>query len=191
MDLRRFTENKISAAQGIAMLEVLIALIVVSIGVLGMAGMQLNGIRVAKGSYIRSQAVVYAETAVALMRANQFAVANMAYDGLDSANVNCNVKPNPYCYAYPGSSITTPSCTTEVAKVENDFFSVACGHWSGSKGENGLFENLPNGAITINCDDTPCTTTSVYTVAVTWSETEAINEVDTTLQKQVTMRVLP
>ncbi len=183
--------RKCSCVAGIAILEILIALIVVSIGVLGMAGMQLNGIRIAKGSYNRSQAVLYAETAVAQMRANPSAIESMAYGGLNSLAINCGVKPNPYCYAYPGSGSTTQSCTNEAEKIENDFFSVVCGHWTGTAAENGIIENLPNGAIAINCDDAVCTPTSTYTISVTWSETEIINDTDTVLQKQVTMRVLP
>ncbi len=186
-----FYRKKVSTGYGIAMLEVLIALVVVSLGVLGMAGMQLNTIRVASGSQNRSQAVLYAETIIASMRSHPSAVNGMLYDGLDSLTVNCDARPALYCSAYSGSSDPTPLCTTEASIVENEFFSAACGHWTGTAAENGITENLPNGAITIRCDEAVCTPTSSYTVSVTWSETEVINDVDTVQAKQVTMRLLP
>ncbi|MCB1755508.1 MAG: type IV pilus modification protein PilV [Gammaproteobacteria bacterium] len=176
---------------GFGILEVLIALVVISIGILGLAGMQLTGVRVAKGSYTRSQAVLYAETIVAQMRANPDGVESMSYDGLDSAAVNCNVMPVPYCSAYPGGPTTTPECNTVTSRTDNDFFSVACGHWTGSKGENGILDNLPGGSIVVNCDDAACTPTSSYTVTVNWTETEVVDGADTDATKQVTLRAIP
>ncbi len=188
--MRKTRYNKKNS--GIGILEVLIALVVVSIGILGLAGMQLGGVRVAKGSYNRSQAVLYAETIIAQMRANPQGVADMNYDALDSASVNCNTQPVPYCSAYPGSPATTPSCNTAASKAENDFFAVACGHWTGTKAENGIQDNLPSGTMVIGCDDAPaCTPQSSYTITVSWTETEVVDRSDASASKQVAMRVLP
>ncbi len=175
---------------GVGVLEVLIALVVVSIGVLGLAGMQLNGMRVAKGSYNRSQAVLYTETIIAQMRANPDGVALKSYDGLTSANVDCDAKPVNYCSAYPGSPSTTPECVSNADRVTNDFYSAVCGHWTGSAGENGVTDNLPEGKITITCDGA-CAPDSTYTVSINWTETEVEDGVDVAKEKQVTMRVLP
>lgn len=187
MNLTRATSRQ----SGFGILEVLIALVVVSIGVLGLAGMQLTGVRVTKGSYTRSQAVLYAETIIAQMRANPEGVTAMSYDGLDSSSENCSFIPNPYCSAYPGGPTTTPECNTVASRTENDFFSVACGHWTGTQGENGILDNLPSSSITVNCDDSPCTPTSSYTVTVNWTETEVLDGADTDAVKQVTMRAIP
>lgn len=177
--------------RGIGILEVLIALVVVSIGVLGLAGTQLNVMRVAKGSNNRSQAVFYAETIIEEMRANPSAVSTMAFDGLDSATFNCNAAPAPYCSAYPGGPAVTPSCLTDAAKTSNGFFSVACGQWTGAESVNGISDNLPAGTIAVTCDNAPCTATSTYTITVTWSETEIVDDLDVGTTKQVAMRVLP
>lgn len=180
-----------SKQRGVGILEVLIALVVVSVGVLGLAGMQLNGMRVAKGSYNRSQAVLYTETIIAQMRANPDGVELGLYKALNSAGVDCDVKPVKYCSAYPGSSSTTPECVSIADRVENDFFSVVCGHWSGSAGENGVKDNLPEGVITIACDGGCAAVNSTYTVAINWTETEVADGEDVASTKQVTMRVLP
>lgn len=177
--------------RGIGILEVLIALVVVSIGVLGLAGTQLNVMRVAKGSNNRSQAVLYAQTIIEQMRANPAAVAGMTYEGLDSTALDCSALPNPYCNAYPSGPTTTPVCSTQIEKTQNSFYSVACGQWDGADAVNGIADNLPNGAITVQCDDAPCTDTSSYTISVTWSETEVADGADVEATKQVTMRVLP
>ena len=176
---------------GLGLIEVLIALIVVSVGVLGLAGLQLNSVRVAKGSFNRSQAVVIAETVIAQMRANPDGVADAEYDGLDSSSADCAAKPTTYCNAYYGMSGSTPSCNTAADRATNDFFAVSCGHWNGSKAENGVISTLPGGKITIDCNDSPCTDTSTYTVVVSWTETEVQNETDVTSTKQVQMRVRP
>jgi type IV pilus assembly protein PilV len=178
-------------SQGVGILEVLIALVVVSVGVLGLAGMQLNGVRVAKGSDNRSQGVLYAEMIIAQMRANPGAVAAFTYNGKDSNAIDCSAKPVPYCYAYNGGPATTPSCTTSDAIADNDFFATACGQWNGSDAENGLKDELPLGRIVINCDDAPCLEKSSYSVQVSWSETEVRDGSDAAETKGVTMRVIP
>ena len=180
-----------SNQRGIGILEVLIALVVVSIGVLGLAGTQLNVMRVAKGSNNRSQAVFYAESIIEEMRANPDAVAAMDFNGLDSTTFNCAAAPVPYCSSYPGSSSPTPTCNTSSAKTANSFFSVACGQWTGSEAVNGISDNLPSGTVSVTCDDTPCLANSSYTVNVTWSETEVADGVDVDTAKQVSLRVLP
>lgn len=179
-----------SKQRGVGILEVLIALVVVSIGVLGLAGMQLNGMRVAKGSYNRSQAVMYTETIIAQMRANPKGVALKSYNGLTSEGMDCGIKPVNYCSAYPGSSATTPECVSNDDRVENDFYAVVCGHWTGSAGENGVVDNLPEGVISINCD-AGCGVDDTYTILINWTETEIADGVDVGVTKQVSMKVMP
>lgn len=55
---------------GFTLLEVLIALVVLSIGLLGLASMQANGLKQNHSAYLRSQAVTYAYDILERMRAN-------------------------------------------------------------------------------------------------------------------------
>jgi type IV pilus assembly protein PilV len=78
---------------GFTLLEVLIAVVVLSIGLLGIAGLQAVGQQSNHSAYLRSQATVLAYDMIDRMRANQAAVANGDYDSIDTTANN---------YADPG-----------------------------------------------------------------------------------------
>jgi len=59
---------------GVGILEILVALVVVSIGVLGVAGLQLTGMKHSAGGYNRFKATLFAENLAARMRTNTLAV---------------------------------------------------------------------------------------------------------------------
>lgn len=52
------------------MIEVLVALVVLSLGLLGMAGLQAAGLRTSMGAHYRAQAALYASDMADRMRAN-------------------------------------------------------------------------------------------------------------------------
>lgn len=66
--------------RGFSLLEVLVALLVLSIGLLGLAGMQAHSIRGNVNSYARSQATILAYDIVDRMRANRVQAASRQYD---------------------------------------------------------------------------------------------------------------
>lgn len=68
---------------GFSLLEALIALVIVSLGMLGIAGIIANSLKVNQGAQIRSQAAWLAHDIIDSMRANR-ASAN-SYDGADCA----------------------------------------------------------------------------------------------------------
>ena len=57
---------------GVSLLEVLIAVVVLSLGFLGLAGLQLNSLRNNESSFQRSFAVVETYTIADAMRAERF-----------------------------------------------------------------------------------------------------------------------
>ncbi|HAS85444.1 MAG TPA: type IV pilus modification protein PilV [Candidatus Competibacter sp.] len=63
---------------GFTLLEVLVALVVLSVGLLGLASLQVNGLRFNHSAYLRTQATLLAEELADRMRANQpgFAAGN-------------------------------------------------------------------------------------------------------------------
>jgi type IV pilus assembly protein PilV len=67
-------------ARGFSMLEVLIALVVTSIGLLGLAALQATSLRLNHGSFLRSQATLYAHDIADRMRANRVAALDGDYD---------------------------------------------------------------------------------------------------------------
>jgi type IV pilus assembly protein PilV len=78
-------------AAGFTLLEVLVALLVLSIGLIGVAGLQLLGVSNSRDAYFRTQAVVLSYDIADRMRANQDGVDNGRYDGNtnDTAKTNC------------------------------------------------------------------------------------------------------
>lgn len=71
-----------SAAQvrGVGLIEVLVAVLVLAIGLLGVAAMQATALRNSQSSLERSQGVVHAYTILDSMRANPRAARNGAYN---------------------------------------------------------------------------------------------------------------
>ncbi len=67
-------------ARGFTLIEALVALLVLSIGLLGVAALQLSSLRSNHSSSLRSQATLLAYDIVDRMRANQSAATNGAYD---------------------------------------------------------------------------------------------------------------
>lgn len=67
-------------SRGFSLLEVLIAVLVLSIGLLGLAGLQVLSIKQNHNSYLRSQATFLAHDVIERMRANRTAAVGGAYD---------------------------------------------------------------------------------------------------------------
>ncbi len=157
-----------AAQHGLGIIEVLVAVVVVSFGVLGMASLQLTGMKHSTSGYSRSKALLLAENMTTRMRINSPAVVAMQYAGFDSAAMDCNTKPAPYCQATYGGTASEICSSTEL--VAFDLFSVSCGDWGSAGAEEGAIGSLPNGKLEIECADAPCTATSAYIVSVTWVE---------------------
>ena len=64
--------------RGFGMIEVLVAVLVLAIGLLGMASLQSNGIQMTTGALSRTQAVLLTEDLIERARANRQRVANYA-----------------------------------------------------------------------------------------------------------------
>ncbi len=177
--------------QGVGIIEVLVALVVVSFGVLGMAGLQLTGMKHSNNGFNRSKALILTENIATRMRINVQGVANGSYDGFDSgddANY-CNVKPVPYCQASKGNA--AQSCTVDELAAF-DLFSVSCGDWGSSGASGGINDQLPGGArLEVDCDDSPCEDTSTYTLSVSWPENRTARSDDAPVVRRVQMVLRP
>lgn len=74
------TRHRFQASAGFSLVEVLVALVILSIGLLGLAGLQTRGVRDNHGAYLRTQATLSAKDLVDRMRANRSAALAGAYD---------------------------------------------------------------------------------------------------------------
>lgn len=130
-----------SAGQrGFSLVEVLIALIIMSVGMLGIAGLYVQSMQAGRTSLFRHHAVTLASDVADRIRANPRA--GIAYTGF-GANNNC-----------VGGGV---DCG-DTAMAANDIFL-----W-----DQQATDSLPNGDITILFDDS--VVPPLYTITVAWDE---------------------
>lgn len=130
-----------SASQrGFTMIEVLIAILVLSIGLLGLAGLQATGLRNNHQAYQRSIATQQVYDMADRMRANPAGVAAGAYDAING------IPANPGC--------TGSACTPA------DIAAYDAAEWNSANAAL-----LPSGAGTVAVAGP-----DVFTIIVTWDE---------------------
>jgi len=180
--------NLIKRQRGIGLVEVLVAVLVVSFGVLGVAGLQLTGLQNSAGSFNRAKALLLAENMATRIRGNPQAVEDGLFNAFDSSNVACTAAPAPYCQA----SSTGAGDTCSPAQVATfDTTIISCGDWGGSDSQQGVIGSLPNGQLDIACD-APCTDDSTYTVSVSWTEGQRVtSDRNDTVDRSVQVKILP
>jgi len=66
--------------QGFSLIEILVTVVVLSIGLLGLAGLQLTGLKYNHSAYLRSQATLLASDIIDRMRANRDIARTGSYD---------------------------------------------------------------------------------------------------------------
>ncbi|WP_455374911.1 type IV pilus modification protein PilV [Kaarinaea lacus] len=132
----------LSSQNGISMVEVLVSIVVLSFGLLGLAGLQADGLRSNNDAYMRSQASLLAYDMLDRMRANLQGVENGFYDDLLS------------------TTPTDPGCVNSGCSIqqmsENDAF-----EWNQK-----LAELLPDGQGRVIGSGSG----SVFTITVMWDE---------------------
>ena len=136
------------AQLGHGLIESMISIFVVSIGFLGFAGMQVNGLAAANESLFRSKAIYLSYQMADRVRANLPAVQTGAYNSLSGTGTS------PGC-------ITTSCTAAQVA--QNDFY-----EWSTE-----VASALPDGGgiICLTSDPSACNGSgNAYAITLTWTE---------------------
>ncbi len=180
--------------RGVGIIEVLVALVVVSFGVLGMASLQLTGMQHSTGGFNRSKALMFTENVSARMRINSDGVKNAYYGSFDSsAGLGCGTIPK-ICQATP-NNLNPESCSVEEL-AQFDLFTVACGDIDGSNNaREGVTTALPGGQITVACVNSPagiCDGDSTHIITVSWLEGSGTsNDKTDTHNKSVQVRLQP
>lgn len=88
--LRSARGSSLTGARGFSLIEVLVAMFILAIGVLGAAAMQLNALKFNQTASMRSQATFLAYEIVDAMRANRNAALSGGYDlAMDAADPTC------------------------------------------------------------------------------------------------------
>ncbi len=135
----------------------MVSLVIVAIGLLGLAAMHLQSMQGNNGALLRTQASFIANDIATRMRINKIAMDNNLYA---AANYNgaCAAQARPDC--------TTASCSSnQIAQLDIADFICA------------IENDLPNANNTnITCADidltdaNPCSTGSPHTVSISWAE---------------------
>lgn len=139
--------------KGFTLIEVLIALVVLSIGLLGVAGLQAKSQQFSRNAYLNTQATVIAHDMLERVRANPSGLKSGSYN-------NAATTQHAGCF-------TTAGCSSQ-QMAENDMF-----EWT-----DDVANKLPNGKSVICIDSTQDDGTteavacdgvgSIYAVKVWW-----------------------
>lgn len=149
---------------GLSLLEVLIATVVLSAGLLGLAGLQIAGMKTTHNSYQMQQATWMVHDLLEHMRANRAA----ALAGQYNVTTDCSATP--------------PACTSGTCTAANlaayDLFRIRCG------ADVSISNALINGVLTVGCFDAdPLNPPAAdcnqgLTINLQWDERNATRQAD-------------
>ena len=91
MNSRPDSNPRLVLQRGASLIEVMVALFVLAIGLLGFAGLQTEGVMIGRKAYVQSQAIFLAEDIIERMRANRGALTNyvLVFGESPTAGANC------------------------------------------------------------------------------------------------------
>lgn len=155
---------------GFSLIEVIVAALILSTSILGIASLQIMGMKGTQQSTMKTQAMGVIQNLTERMRANYQGVITGKYVLNDSNAFDC-VAAAPVC---------TAACTAEkIATV--DIHNLVCGYGNNPKTggiraiKSGDMSVLVNGTLTVACNLGDCTSGEVA-ITVGWSETAYGNE---------------
>jgi type IV pilus assembly protein PilV len=168
------------------LIEVMVATVVIAIGLLGVAALQVSALQGASDADYRSKAIDFASALSDRMHANL-----AAFEGLDGTTDNnnpyirdtaaetCPTEPVKECAMLLSETSIISKCTsTEIAKY--DLWEIAC--------KRGVKTSLPGGELDLTCLDgtTTCTGLSKMLITISWQ-----SQSDDASSSKVKMTVIP
>lgn len=160
-----------TACRGFTLMEVLIALVVISIGLFGIAGMQMQSLKTSHDSYLRTQATYLAYDMIDKMRANRAAAVAGAYD----TSIGTAPSGNSNCYSGNCSA-------NNLAEFERNLWKCELGGYSGTvcSGLN-IAPSLTQGQGSVNV------TSNQATVVIQWQDSVIRTDEDATTLPSLTI----
>lgn len=160
---------------GFSLLEVLIATLVLSVGLLGLAGLQIAGMKTTHNSYQMQQATWLVHDLLERMRVNRTAAYAGNYNGtLDGATA---------CGAAPTCAVATACTGAETANI--DLFQIRCG--TGTVG--GVRNDLMDASLTVACVAGGCR--AGVNINIVWSDRNASTKTgNNTEQANITLNAV-
>lgn len=144
-------------ANGFTLIEVLVTVLILSIGLLGLAGLQIKGLQFNQSAYLRSQATILAYDIIDRMRANHTAAVDGDYVvALDAAP-----------QGQTGCESATATCS------EADFASFDLNQWKCSLGNwdtNSICTTLGIKGLLPDGDGEITQNGSIFAVTIRWAD---------------------
>ena len=125
---------------GATLIEAMVALVIMSIGLLGLAGLQVTGLNDNADAERRTQATIVMNDLIERMRANTTGVKAGAYAAIDFSTIDCTGTPANYC-ATRGAH-AAEECTPEQLAGFDAYVALCEGA-----------TRLPAGFISVQCTD--------------------------------------
>jgi len=151
-----------TSSRGFTLVEVLIALVVLAIGMLGIAGLLLNGLQSSRIALLRTQAVMLASDIGDRIRANRTGGASYALAS--------------------GTTLSTPTkmCTTAGQCNTSEVAAVDLYAWQQS-----VLAALPGATTEITVAPVGALSANTYTITISWTQSGDSSAAGLTLTVQV------
>ncbi len=172
------TNHSLKHQSGLNLVEILIAALILSIGLLSLAGLQVSSLKSAQNATQKQQVAFMIHELFERMRANRDAVISGDYN---TTAVDCSAGLSKDCVG------STACSAAETAAY--DLFTIQCGHVSASTVNFGADTQLLNGSFGVNCSGTDCTVSFTWTEQVTEKDLKGTdddgNPIELTEENQV------
>ena len=154
---------------GFSLIEILVSLIVLSIGLMGLAGLQIAGLKGTNDAHYRTEASLLMMDLADRIRANQEGAANGDYQTTTASGAATTVD----CSTPLAIQCDAASCSgANLAAF--DRYSIECG----------IKKLLPGGKLSVDCADNDCGQVSIggepvnkkHKITVSWQEAKKKNE---------------
>ena len=167
-------------ARGFTLVEVLIAMIVIAIGILGVASMQLMSFQNNQGAYLRSQATVLAMDFLDRIRSNRGGWQNGAYDNFAIAKAD-DAPDKQACISTAAGCSATQLANQDKYELARHFYDL--------ENQTGYKPTLPQGRATVvrtvvTDADGIDQFTNEYTVTIFWRQKDYAQDADNNLIRQ-------
>ncbi len=133
--------------RGFSLIEVMVAVTILSVGLLSLAGLQVSSLRSTQTSYVRTQAVIAAMEMAERMRANKTGVDTFQYAAISSPPSGVD----PDCL--------TNNCLAAAVAIHDAYT------WTSSLANS---RDLLSAQGSVTCLDSPCVIGSQYRITVMW-----------------------
>ncbi|MEJ2621511.1 MAG: type IV pilus modification protein PilV, partial [Candidatus Thiodiazotropha sp.] len=119
-------QSPFNRSKGMTLVEVLIAAVIIGIGLLGIASLQVTALQGASNADYRSRAIDLSASLADRMRANRLGVAANSYsDANANATADCAAPPATVCAMTPSASAAPAQCTT-LDMASFDMLEIRC-----------------------------------------------------------------